>query len=303
MNQDSTTAASRHWDEWQALQKSDGTSFVDWGDHPLVLALVFQDLFGSSTTTFFDYLKSAYPSFANARALSLCCGDGAFERSLVNQGVFGHVVGVDLSPVRVQLANDNRGGQQDRLEYRVADANLGEFGREAFDIVFAKAALHHIEALETLFGGVNQCLVRGGRLVTIDFFGPTRFQWTDRQLAAVNHFLATEVPEDLLRKPDGTLHRNVQRPSVEQMIAMDPSEAVRSGELYAQLKASMRIEKEFAIGGTLLNLILDGGIVNNFDPGNRSHNQIIERAFKLERTLMAEGEIGSDFMFIVAGSG
>jgi SAM-dependent methyltransferase len=294
------TQAAQHWDEWQREHAAAPGAFVDWGDHPRVLALVYEKLFGSSSTTLFDFLKAAYPSFAEATALSLCCGDGGFEKLLVSQGVFGRIVGTDLSPVRVEAANQQRGELRQKLEYRVADANSGDFGEQLYDVVFAKAALHHVEQLEQLFAGIRRCLRPGGCLATIDFFGPTRFQWTDAQLAAANRFLATEVPEQLLRKPDGTLHRNIARPTVQQMIAMDPSEAVRSGELYGLLAANMRIETELALGGTLLNLILDGTIVNNFDPRVQEHNRIIEKAFALEQTLIAAGEIGSDFKLIVA---
>jgi len=46
--------------------------------------------------------------------------------------------------------------------------------------------------------------------------------------------------------------------------------------------------------------VLDGAIVNNFDPGNAAHNGFIRKAFLRERELMARGEIASDFRFIVA---
>jgi SAM-dependent methyltransferase len=294
------TEAARHWDEWQRDHAESPGAFVDWGDHPRVLALVYEEVFGSASTNFFDFFKQNYPSFAQASALSVCCGDGAFEKLLVSQNVFARVVGTDLSPVRVAAANAQRGEFEDRLDYQVHDVNAGDFGDGVVDVVFAKAALHHVEALEAMFAGVRRCLRPGGRLVTIDFFGPTRFQWTDTQLAAANRFLATEVPQELLRRPDGTLRRSVERPSIESMIAMDPSEAVRSGELHAQLAASLQIEREIALGGTLLNLILDGSVVNNFDPRNAGHNRIIDKAFALERSMMAAGEIDSDFRLIVA---
>jgi SAM-dependent methyltransferase len=292
--------AARHWDDWQREHAAAPGAFVDWGDHPRVLALVYEEVFGSATRNFFDFFKEHYPSFAQATALSLCCGDGAFEKLLVSQDVFARVIGTDLSPVRVAAANRQRGEFEERLDYQVHDVNEGDFGEEVVDVVFAKAALHHVEALEAMFAGVRRCLRPGGRLVTIDFFGPTRFQWTDTQLAAVNRFLANEVPQELLRKPDGSLHRNVERPTIESMIAMDPSEAVRSSELHEQLASNLQIEREIALGGTLLNLILDGSVVNNFDPRNADHNRIIEKAFALERSMMAAGEIESDFRLIVA---
>ena len=293
-----TPQASQHWDDWQARQDAGAPRFVDWADHPTVMSLLQQELFGDASKTVLHYLLSEYPQFATARAISLCSGDGAFEKLLVQHGVFGSVVGTDLSPVRVQHANEQRGEVASKLEFRVADANSGDFGEAEFDIVFAKAALHHVEDLERMFDGARRCLRPGGRLVTIDFFGPTRFQWTDTQLHAANRLL-DELPRELRTRPDGSLYR-AERPTVEAMIAMDPSEAVRSGELYEALRRHFTIEREFPAGGALLNLVLDGTIVNHFDPGNPNHNEFIRKSFLRERDLMARGEIGSDFRFIVA---
>ena len=292
--------AAQHWDAWQASRNASPINYVDWGDHPTVLGLIYQDLFGSSTTTVLDFFKESYPELSQARALSLCSGDGSFEKALVAQGVFRSVVGTDLSPVRVAQANENRGEYADRLEYQIADVNDGNFGAGTYDVVFAKAALHHIEALDTSLRGMKRCLRPGGRLMTIDFFGATRFQWTEQQMSLANGFLEKSIPENLLRRKDGSLHQKVARPTVEQMIEIDPSEAVRSGELYDALANHFEIERELNAGGTLLNLIFDGTVVNNFEAGNAEHDALIEKAFRYERALMAKGEIGSDFKIIIA---
>ena len=104
----------------------------------------------------------------------------------------------------------------------------------------------------------------------------------------------------LLRKRDGGLHERMTRPDVDDMIRLDPSEAVRSGELYALLKANFTLVEDLALGGTLLNLVFYGDVVNNFDPDNESHNRIIREAFALERRLIDNGALGSDFRLIVA---
>ena len=80
--------AAQHWDAWQASRNASPTNYVDWGDHPTVLGLIYQDLFGSSSTTVLDFFKQNYPEFSQARALSLCSGDGSFEKALVAQCVF-----------------------------------------------------------------------------------------------------------------------------------------------------------------------------------------------------------------------
>ncbi len=289
-----------HWNRWQQQRQPLGLAWTDWGDHPRILHHLQRELFGSEARSVFDFLKAEYPAFGAGHALSLCSGDGAFEKLLVEHGVFASVLGIDLADERVRQANVRCGALAERLRYAVGDANLGEFGDAAFDIVFAKAALHHIENLELMLHGMRRGLRPGGHLVSIDFFGPTRFQWTDAQLDAASHFLQHEVPEPLCRRADGTLHQLVQRPTPEQVAQVDPSEAVRSGELHAFIAAHMHIVLDLALGGTLLNLIFDGSVVNNFDPTHAPSMDVIDRAFALEREMMRHGEIGSDFRLLIA---
>jgi SAM-dependent methyltransferase len=295
-----TNQVGEHWNRWQRERGLGGSGWTDWGGHPRILQNLQRDLFGSAATTVFGFLKDCNADFPGAHALSLCCGDGAFEKLLVEHGVFGSVVGIDLADQRVMEGNARRGALEDRLRYELGDANLGQFGDAEYDVVFAKASLHHVEDLETLMRGMRRGLRPGGCLVTIDFFGPTRFQWTDVQLEAANRFLKNEIPEHLKRRADGTLLESVQRPTPEQVAQVDPSEAVRSGELYPFICQHMHLDHDLALGGSLLNLIFDGSIVNNFVLDDESAMRVVDGAYALEREMMRRGEIGSDFRLLIA---
>jgi SAM-dependent methyltransferase len=292
-------ATSNHWDAWQASRGSSPLLYVDWGDHPTILQHVFQTVFGSPDIDFFQYFKNSHPDFAEKSVLSLCCGDGGFEKALLERQIFAHITGLDISESRIQAALASRGKYADQLDFVVGDVNAANFGLNAFDIVFAKAALHHVENLEGLMRGITQCLRPGGLLVTIDFFGPSRFQWTDAQLAATNWFLKERVPPALRLRRDGTTYEAAVRPTLASMIAMDPSEAVRSGELDTILRAHFDFCVDLPLGGTLLNLIFYGDVTNNFDAENPAHNRLIEEAFQYERKLINEGCLGSDFRLLI----
>lgn len=169
-----------------------------------------------------------------------------------------------------------------------------------YDVVFAKSSLHHIENLEHAFRQIGHCPKPGGKLVTIDFFGPTRFHWTEQQLKIRSWFWRERVPSELRKDVQGREIPEVSRPDVDAMIAMDPSEAVRSGELYPLLKQHFTLAHDAELGGGLVNLLLYGDIVNSFDPDNETHNAVIREAFSLERMLMDVGALNSDFRLIVA---
>lgn len=292
--------ASAHWDAWQKNRETSRPQYVDWGDHPTILKQVYQTVFGAPDIDFFKYFKESHPEFAEKSVLSLCCGDGGFEKALLQHEVFAHITGLDISETRVLAARANKGHYAKQLDFMVGDVNVADFGVQAYDVVFAKAALHHVENLEGLVQGIKRCLRPGGVLVTIDFFGPTRFQWTDAQLEAANRFIQQRIPPILRRKRDGSSYEAASRPTVEAMVAMDPSEAVRSAELDPILRTHFDFHVDLALGGTVLNLIFYGDVINNFDAENPAHNGILEEAFQYERTLINEGKVGSDFRLLIA---
>ena len=107
--------------------------------------------------------------FLDANILfSAAKSDGAVRalvRLLVEHGILGSVVGIDLADGRVREANERSGELADRLRYEVADANRGDYGLASYDVLFAKAALHHIAELESMMQGMRRALRPGGRLV------------------------------------------------------------------------------------------------------------------------------------------
>lgn len=291
-----------YWSEWQTTRQSAQQLYADWGDHPTVFNAVMRACFGNSQTDFFSYLNTHYPQCQNAHALSLCCGDGSFETQLIQKGVFKNITGIEISPERIAhgMAQLNSNGMSYPLNFLQQDVNQGQFGEGCFDVVFAKAALHHIENLEQAFAGMKRCLKPGGLLVAIDFFGPTRFQWTDEQLHACNWFWEHRVPPAFQNNPDGTRMQPIARPSIQSMIDMDPSEAVRSSDILPHIEANFEVLNNFALGGTVMNLLLYGERVNRFDANDPFHNAILEEAVQYERQLLDSGQLSSDFRFVVA---
>jgi len=291
--------AAEYWSKWQQAVDGERPRYIDWGDHPAVLARMYEEHFNSRQVTLVHYLRNDFPQFQQSSALSLCCGDGAFENLLVEQGVFGSIKGLDIAEARVHSARDKYCVDGKALVFEVADVNEGKFGHQQYDVVIAKASLHHIERLETVFAGICSALKPEGRLLTIDFFGPTRFQWSDAQLVLANQALV-ELPEALRTRLDGTIKSLVTRPTVEEMIEADPSEAVRSSDLYGLLRRYFTIEREFDIGGTLLSLVLTTDILHNFDSESPEHIAYIDKLYDYERKHIRSGALTSDFKFIIA---
>jgi hypothetical protein len=132
-----------------------------------------------------------------------------------------------------------------------------------------------------------------------EFVGPSRFQWTDRQLDLANALVAL-IPEELRRDLNGVgVKTEVSRPTVNEMIASDPSEAVRSAEIESLVKDHFDVFEEWNWGGTLNHLIFQN-IAGNFDPDNVYHRNIIELLIHHENVLIREGLLPSDFKVFFA---
>jgi SAM-dependent methyltransferase len=234
------------------------------------------------------------------RSISLGCGFGGLERDLASRGMIREMDAFDLAAGAIaearRLADEAGYGW---IRYHVADLETQDFPSSHYDAVFAHSSVHHVERLEVLFAAVRRALRRGGIFHLNEYVGPTRFQWTDAQLHLINGFLDS-IPERLRRTPIGR-KPPVVRPTIEQMMAMDPTEAVRSADIRTVLLQYFTIVEERPCGGTLLHLGL-GDIAQNFDAADPGAVEHLQRFFDMEDAMMANGTIGSDFSVITAVS-
>ena len=239
-------------------------------------------------------------AFPVPRALSLGCGFGALERDLVARGLVQHFEAFDLAEGAIAEARRlaAEAGLADRIAYRVADLEQANFPPGSIDIVFAHSSVHHVERLEPLFAAIRRALRPGGILHLHEFVGPTRFQWTDAQLRLGNALLDA-LPPRLRRLPDGTPKPPLSRPTIAQMIAADPSEAIRSADILPLVRSGFTVIEERPLGGALLHNVL-GDIAQNFHPDSTQDSAILARLFAAEDAAMAAGTIGTDFATVTA---
>ena len=233
------------------------------------------------------------------RSLSIGCGFGGLERDLTKRGLIERITGFDIAAEAIAKAREMaEADKMTNIRFAVIDLERQDLPRGTFDVVFAHQAVHHIERLEQVFARITACLRPGGFFHLHEFVGPTRFQWTDAQMGLVNTFLDT-LPPELRRLPSGSIKPPQQRPTIEDMIAADPSESVRSSDIPGVLAKHFDIVETRALGGALVHLAL-GGIAQNFDPSVPAHVQHLQRLFALEDKKMQDGTIGSDFVVITA---
>ena len=232
-------------------------------------------------------------------AVSLCCGSGSLDRGLVQGELISRFTGYDLAAGALDAAR--AAAEAEGIEgaiYKLRDLERDGLDEEMVDLVIAHHAVHHISRLEQLFDSVHLALRPGGIFHLEEFVGPNRFQWTERQLEEMSAWVGS-VPERYRVTRDGALKTYVGRATIAEMLAFDPSEAVRSAEIERLVTERFEILERRPLGGTLAMMALVE-IGHNFDPRSAEAVDHLQRLLRREDELIASRELDSDFMVLIA---
>ena len=237
------------------------------------------------------------------RMLSLGCGRGELERNPFRMGAFEHCLAIDLTPASVETARaDCEAAGIGKIEYQVADIERVELAPSAFDAAWFNGSLHHISELEAVLANVARALKPGGFLFMQEYVGPSRFDFGARQREAMRAAFGL-IPERYRRchipRYPHEFKQEVAFPDPKNVAQADPSEAVRSSDILAVLEKSFEIVEKNDQGGTLLQFLLSG-IAGNFTAEDPASVEVLELLFQVEDTLIATGDLESDFAVVVA---
>lgn len=100
------------------------------------------------------------------RAVDLGCGGGIYSKALVDAGVES-VVGVDFSKAMLDGATYNC-KDYDTISFQLGSAVDTQLPDEAFDLVLARALIHHLDKLEDSFNEAYRILEPGGYFIVQD---------------------------------------------------------------------------------------------------------------------------------------
>ncbi|WP_042364339.1 class I SAM-dependent methyltransferase [Streptacidiphilus neutrinimicus] len=284
-----------HWSEVEP-------SMTEWWAIPAVIRRWNHLMTGDADLTFPQYVARSHfaPHFAprtGLHGLSLGCGTGGNEILWARTGAFARLEGVDVAPQRIEFATAAAAEADlaEVLRFRVADVQEMTRQGERFDVLLGLQSLHHFSELDATLPRLAELLHPDGLLVVDEFVGPTRFQWTDAQLAAANELLA-QLPAARRRLADGRTKHRVIRPSRMSMVLDDPSEAVDAAALLPGLRRVFDVVEERPYGGTVLHIALSG-IAHNFLTEDPETEDLLELCFAFEDKALPE--LGHDFTAMV----
>lgn len=272
-----------------------------WTDLDPVIRRMNRMISGDPNTEYWEYVdRKFFASSSGLVGLSLGCGAGTRELHWAGLGRFSRIDAYDVSAPQIEQARRNarEQGLDTVLNFQVGSVYDQPVPEEAYDVVLVEHALHHFTPLREVLTRIERALKPTGLFVVNEFVGPTRFQWTARQVEAVDAVL-TLLPKRLRRRVGTAAHKaRNSAPSILRMIMSDPSEAVESAEIRPLLREMFDVIDVREYGGTILSLALSE-IAQNFMEGDEESMKALEMSFDAEDVLLTSGELSSDFALIV----
>lgn len=295
---------SNYWGD-KARERTEQTQApkkCPWTDSPLIQKYyIHPTISGTCENNWFLWVKENLFRKPAERALSLGCGDGCLERHGAVIDVFHKCDAFDISAPAIDIAKKKAEELRilERVNYDVADINKMRLKKYHYDVAFCSMSLHHFENLEHILKEINESLKEGGLFIVNEYIGPNRFQWTDKQFSIANELLRL-LPERYRIDPStGTIRQSINRQTVRQMVEVDPSEAVRSEDIFPLINERFHVVQKIDWGGTIINLLLED-IILNFNEDRPDDMALLNLIFHIEKLLIREGVLTSDFSLIVA---
>lgn len=285
---------------WQDERFTADLSRVHWMASPIVCNYLNRLASGHPGGTWLMYLIERWAKQRMHRILVLGCGDGWLERSIAAHPLVERIDAFDVAEGAVARADDEAKRQGlDKIRYGVLDLNRNRIPEGPYELIIAHSVIHHVENLDLLYDGLREALVDDGLFLVNEYVGPRRFQFTDRQIEIINR-LFRAFPDSYRT---GVLTRAVYpgklRPSVEEMIANDPSEAVRSDEIVSYTRKNFEILETLHGGGTILmHLLYD--VIQNFDEKAPENRAMLEMLCRTEEILIRDAGLPSDYRIMAA---
>mgnify|MGYP001031745572 CR=1 FL=1 len=290
---------------WGKIAEARQQARIDgWLDSPLIQDLYVQPLIGMVFTTGEKvWLKKLIEQFEispQSRWLSIGCGNGGWELYIAESGFCEQIEGIDISPHAIRIAQDAASSRAiNNAHFRACDIQAERLPEQAYDVVLFSMSLHHVERLEYVLAEVLRSLRPGGYLIINEYVGPSRWQWDDQRLTIINTLLAALPPHYRIHSQSNEIKSVEERPSIEFMKHIDPSESVRSADILPVIKRYFEVVAEYPYGGAILHKLLEY-IVGNFDPDKPEDINLLMLLCSFEQALVKAGIVENDFLALVA---
>lgn len=260
--------AGAFWDKWETWKAAQPPR-IRWNESAEIVRHVNRRVCGRPVDGFNQGLierfrEMAGPDIPLARAVSVGCGNGGKEMTLLQQGLVGHFDLYDVSKASLDFGAEL--AAQRKLVQRTTFIHGDAFAHPSdgrYDLVFWDNALHHMFDARAALRWSFDALRPGGWFVMNDFVGADRFQFPWTALALVRA-VRTLLPARYRRNPADPANPYrpyVPRPTLAEM-EYDPSEAADSEAIIPALRETFPDAWIKSVGGTVYHLALNDILTN-----------------------------------------
>ncbi|HET8796436.1 MAG TPA: class I SAM-dependent methyltransferase, partial [Thermoanaerobaculia bacterium] len=277
---------------WNDAQFTQRLAHANWMANTAVLMHLNERATGDPARNWLSSWAHRWFVGRDLRVLVLGCGEGWLERGIAPWPFVARIDAVDFAEHAIARARE-LAREIPKIRYGVVDLNRDALEPNAYDVVVAHSVLHHVGNLEHAYAQIERAMKPEATLILNEYAGANRFQYGDDVLAIINALLQA-LPRELRAPYDVRV-----RPSVEEMIANDPTEAVRSDELAAMTAQRFDVRERKSLGGTILQHLLYD-IAQNFRFENARERSILDILCTIEAMLVDAGRIPCDFVLMAA---
>lgn len=283
--------SASHWDEMYAAARG-----ATWHTNEIISSYIEQRQFGKPGH-WLGHIFSDVVGFKPDRLLSIGCGAGDHELAIARAGLAEKVYAFDASEVGIDRARNAAIAEGLSAEFFVDTFETfvdRKFGY-AFDAVMFVGSLHHVENINDMLAKVRDILAPGGKLIYNEYVGPCYISFPDDRVDLINQVLAC-VPAEFKVAPNAQW----RNPTIEEIQALDPSEAVRSSLISQFLRLYFDVEWERGFGGGLLHPLFQLLNADRLSANDVAVRSVISMLIGVEQLLEKEAGLPSDFVLGVA---
>ncbi len=284
------TTARSHWETNPEIASKD-----QWTGNAVIGEIVYRRMSGGqSSEHWLHWLMSDYFKKRRfARVLSPGCGVGDHEIAMMSSGKISQLDAFDFSEASLQIVREKAVAKKLRINFYRDDIN--EFcvpeGRK-YDMILCSGSVHHVREIERFLRVVRDAPAPNGVFVFNEYVGPCFNIYPRKQLGIVNRLLRAISPE--LRQAE-----RLDQITVEQALANDCSESVRSSLILPFASTYFEFEFCHPFGGTLLHPMYPLLRHDAMSKQTPEAQTIVRLLAEFEAILIEKGALTSDFALCV----
>ncbi|HZW30859.1 MAG TPA: class I SAM-dependent methyltransferase [Isosphaeraceae bacterium] len=284
------STARSYWE-----QNPEAASKDQWTANPVIGEVVYRRMSGGESPEHWLtwLIRDYFQQRRFTRVLSPGCGVGDHEVALMELGTIAQLDAFDFSEASLRIARAKAAAKGLKISFYRDDINTFEVpvGRK-YDLIFCSGSVHHVRELERFLRVVRDALTADGVFVFNEYVGPCYNIYPRGQLEIVNRLLGAIAPE--LR-----LAERLEQITVEQALAHDPSESVRSSLILPFASTYFRFELCRRYGGTVLHPLYPLLRHDAMSKPTQEMQTIMRLLAEFEAILLERGVLSSDFVLCV----